>query len=118
MIVKKSWVKKSHTPLTPDYCYEGIFLFGIIPIYIERKKLYYVIRGKWMGIRFRIANWIMRDYLRNYLAVGVRISLLNALRYGHLSELNPYVKNEIEKSLKTIDELFEMWGKWNVPFSW
>ena len=38
MIVKKDWVR--YKP-TYENNYAGIFLFGFIPIYIERHRVYY-----------------------------------------------------------------------------
>lgn len=61
-----------------------------------------------MGIRFRIANFIMKDYLRNYLAVGVRLPLENLIRYKEQCNLNSFTIHTIEKCIKTIDEVFKM----------
>lgn len=61
-----------------------------------------------MGIRFKIANWIMGDRLRNYLAVGVRLPLVNASTLLERDAISQYAKDEIRKAIATIDELFEI----------
>lgn len=60
-----------------------------------------------MGFRFRIANWIMGDYLRNYLAVGVRLPLINLLT-SKLYNFDNHTRQEIERIIQTVDELFEI----------
>lgn len=62
-----------------------------------------------MGIRFRIANYVMRDYLRNYLVVGIKLPLLNMLKYHSIeNSLSDFQIYKIEDMLATIDELLEM----------
>ena len=61
-----------------------------------------------MGIRFRIANFIMKDYLRNFLVVGVRLPLKNLIRYKKQCNLDSFTIQTIEKCIKTIDDIFEM----------
>lgn len=57
------------------------------------------------GWRFKFANLIMADYLRNYLAVGVCLPLDNAKKYyKHENEC----KQQIDKARETVYELFEM----------
>lgn len=60
-----------------------------------------------MGIRFKIANLIMGDYLRNYLAVGIRLPLVKILT-SNLSNLDTYTAEQIERMIQQIDELFDM----------
>ena len=57
-----------------------------------------------MGLRFRIANWICHDYLRNYLAVGVLIPLDNLLKSNDLSNWD---RKRIEKIRNCVNEIFE-----------
>lgn len=59
-----------------------------------------------MGIRFKIANWIMNDYLRNYLVVGVQLPIKNLLKYKH--DFNDFEIHKLEQIIQTIDELFNM----------
>lgn len=58
-----------------------------------------------MGLRFRIANWICGDYLRNYLAVGVLLPLDNVLKSNALSAWD---RRRLEKIEKTVREIFEL----------
>lgn len=57
-----------------------------------------------MGFRFKLANFIMGDYLRNYLVVGVRLPLLKVLD----SKVDPYTAHLIKKALKTTEEIFKI----------
>lgn len=57
-----------------------------------------------MGFRFKLANFIMGDYFRNYLAVGVRLPLLKVLD----SKVDSYTERLIKKALKTTEEIFEI----------
>ena len=61
-----------------------------------------------MGIRFKIANWIMGDYLRNYLAVGVRLPITNLLDYKYQYDINDFETHKLEQIIYTINELFNM----------
>ena len=62
-----------------------------------------------MGIRFKIANWIMRDYLRNYLIVGIKLPLLNILKYQYVdNKLSDFQEHKIKDIISTVDELFEI----------
>ena len=61
-----------------------------------------------MGIRFRIANFIMKDYLRNYLAVGIRLPLKNLIRYKEQCNLDSFTIQTIEKCIETINDIFEI----------
>lgn len=58
-----------------------------------------------MGIRFRIANWICGDYLRNYLAVGVLLPLSNVLKSN---ELSAWDRRRLEKIKEATEEIFEL----------
>ena len=59
-----------------------------------------------MGLRFKICNWICGDYLRNHLAVGVRLPLINFLKYNS-KNLNSFEIKRIEKIIECIDEIFQ-----------
>lgn len=61
-----------------------------------------------MGLRFKIANWIMGDYLRNYLAVGVRLPLINALDSKKITKLDHYTELQIKKALQAASEIMEI----------
>lgn len=64
-----------------------------------------------MGIRFRIANWICGDYLRNYLAVGVLLPLDKLLERDKRWEnkrLPEWDRREIERIEKCVREIFEL----------
>ena len=58
-----------------------------------------------MGIRFRICNWICKDYLRNYLAVGVLLPLSNLQESKDLSDWD---RKRVEKIIKCVREIFEL----------
>lgn len=58
-----------------------------------------------MGIRFRIGNWICKDYLRNYLAVGVLLPLSNLQKSKDLSDWD---RKRVEKIIKCVREIFEL----------
>lgn len=58
-----------------------------------------------MGLRFKICNWICGDYLRNYLAVGVRLPLINLLQYS--KNLDSFEIKEIKKIIECIDEILQ-----------
>lgn len=61
------------------------------------------------SIRFKLANLIMNDYLRNYLAVGCLIPLENAVKRiedGTADE--KYVKNQIGNVSSAVKEVFEI----------
>lgn len=61
-----------------------------------------------MGIRFKIANFIMNDYLRNYLAVGVKLPIENLIKYKYQYSINDFEIHKLEQIVQTIDELFNM----------
>ena len=58
-----------------------------------------------MGLRFKIANWICKDYLRNYLAVGVLLPLTNLQKSKDLSDWD---RKRVEKIIKCVREIFEL----------
>lgn len=58
-----------------------------------------------IGLRFKICNWICGDYLRNYLAVGVRLPLIN-LKYNS-KNLDSFEIKRIENIIECIDEIFQ-----------
>ena len=41
MIIRKGWRRRSKHAGIKMQCYEGIFLLGIIPLYIKRVTVYY-----------------------------------------------------------------------------
>lgn len=57
-----------------------------------------------MGLRFKICNWICRDYLRNYLVVGVKLPLINLL---YSKNLDSFEIKEIKKIIECIDEILQ-----------
>ena len=58
-----------------------------------------------MGLRFKICNWICGDYLRNYLAVGVKLPLINLLQYS--KNLDSFEIKKIKKIIECIDEILQ-----------
>lgn len=58
-----------------------------------------------MGLRFKICNWICKDYLRNYLAVGVLLPLTNLQKSKDLSNWD---RERVEKIIKCVREIFEL----------
>lgn len=58
-----------------------------------------------MGLRFRICNWICKDYLRNYLAVGVLLPLTNLQESKDLSNWD---RKTVEKIISCVKEIFEL----------
>ena len=58
-----------------------------------------------IGLRFKICNWICGDYLRNYLAVGVRLPLINLLQYS--KNLDSFEIKKIKKIIECIDEILQ-----------
>lgn len=61
-----------------------------------------------MGIRFRISNWICKDYLRNYLAVGVLLPLTNLIKYKKAYGINDDTRKELERIVACVEEIFEL----------
>ena len=59
------------------------------------------------SFRFKLANLIMNDYLRNYLAVGCLVPLSNALEYVEPETFDEkYMHNKMQKAYDTIKEIF------------
>ena len=58
-----------------------------------------------IGLRFKICNWICGDYLRNYLAVGVKLPLINLLQYS--KNLDSFEIKKIKKIIECIDEILQ-----------
>lgn len=66
-------------------------------------------RDKRFSFRFKLANLIMNDYLRNYLAVGCLMPLENNLKYMEPETYNErYMLRNTEKAYNTIKEIFEI----------
>lgn len=61
-----------------------------------------------MGLRFRISNWICKDYLRNYLAVGVLLPLTNLIKYKKAYDINDDTRKELERIVACVEEIFEL----------
>lgn len=61
-----------------------------------------------MGLRFRICNWICKDYLRNYLAVGVLLPLTNLIKYKKVYDINDDTRKELERIVACVREIFEL----------
>ena len=81
---------------------------------LERLRLdeaWEIITDKRFGIRFKIANLICRDYLRNYLAAAnhrVRscIEVLDNDCYSDETKLK-YVNRNLRRAKKTLDDVFD-----------
>lgn len=58
-----------------------------------------------MSLRFKLANLIMKDYLRSDLVIGVLLPLENLLRYNH--NLDDWEIKKIKKIIKTVHKIFE-----------
>ena len=64
---------------------------------------------KKFSIRFKLANLIMNDYLRNYLAVRCLIPLENGVKYIEAETDNEeYLQRQMEKAVDSIKEIFEI----------
>ena len=63
---------------------------------------------KRFGWRFKLANFIMGDYLRNYLAVGClsRLSYIIELTYD--DPKMKHIKKGAEKARKSVVDVMEM----------
>lgn len=67
------------------------------------------LRDRKFSLRFKLANIIMGDYLRNYLAVGCLIPLENTLKHIEAETWNEkYMQEEMKKVSDTIKEIFEI----------
>lgn len=77
----------------------------------DRVKLSYWIEffaDKRFGWRFKLANLIMNDYLRNYLAVGGLVNLGNIMDLKADTVRERLMKRYAEKARKSIIEVMEM----------
>jgi len=65
---------------------------------------------KRFGWRFKLANFIMGDYLRNYLAAGclLRLSHIIELCSDSSEPLMKHVKGDAEKASKSVVDVMEM----------
>ena len=63
---------------------------------------------KRFGWRFKIANFIMGDYLRNYLAVGYLCELDNSINMEIDNPAAKYIQKRLGKVRKTIIDIMEM----------
>lgn len=63
---------------------------------------------KRFGWRFKIANFIMGDYLRNYLAVGCLCELDNSMSMGIDNSVAKHIQKRLGKVRKTIIDIMEM----------
>lgn len=81
---------------------------------LERLKIdevWEIITDKRFGIRFRIANLICRDYLRNYLAsanhrVKACIDILEHPYYSDEVKLK-HIDRNVRRATKTLEEVFD-----------
>ena len=66
-------------------------------------------RDKRFSLRFKLANFIMNDYLRNYLAVGCMCPLTNGLENIEAETWNEeYLQWQMQRVYDTIKEIFEI----------
>lgn len=63
---------------------------------------------KRFGWRFKLANFIMNDYLRNYLAVGGLTNLDNIIDVGAETVRDLLVIQYANKARKAITDVMEM----------
>lgn len=81
---------------------------------LERLKLdeiWEIVTDKRFSIRFKIANLICRDYLRNYLAsanarIHDCIDILESDYYSDETKIR-YVTRDMRRAKKTLDEVFD-----------
>ena len=81
---------------------------------LERLKLgeiWEILTDKRFGVRFKIANLICRDYLRNYL-VSVNCEVNNCidiLDHPYYSDENKirYINRKLKRAKKTLNEVFD-----------
>ena len=82
---------------------------------LERLKLdevWEIITDKRFSIRFKIANLICRDYLRNYLAsvnhrIQSSIDILDNEHYTDETKIR-HIKRNLERARNTLDEVFDL----------
>lgn len=66
-------------------------------------------KDKKFSIRFKLANLIMNDYLRNYLAVGCLLPLENSLKYIEAeTDSEKHLCQKMEEVADTIKDIFEI----------
>ncbi len=58
-----------------------------------------------MGIRFKLANLIMKDYLWSDLAIGILLPLENLLKYNH--NLDDWEIKQIKEVIETVHKIFK-----------
>ena len=58
-----------------------------------------------MGFMFRVLNFISRDYLRNYRAIGVYMPLKKLSKY---EKCDSYTKMMVNKALKGCEDVFSL----------
>lgn len=63
---------------------------------------------KRFGWRFKIANFIMGDYLRNYLTVGCLCELDNSINMEIDNPVAKHIQKRLGKVKKTIIDIMEM----------
>lgn len=63
---------------------------------------------KRFGWRFKIANFIMNDYLRNYLAVGGLCNVCNILDFKAETTQERLMQRYAEKARNSIIDVMEM----------
>ena len=81
---------------------------------LERLRLdevWEIITDKRFGIRFKIANLICRDYLRNYVAVANSrlydcLDVLECECYSDETKIR-YVTRNLRRATKTLSEVFD-----------
>lgn len=78
---------------------------------LKLDEIWEIITDKRFGIRFRIANIICRDYLRNYLAAAnhrVR-SCIDILEHPYYSDevKLKHIDRNLRRAKKTLDEVFD-----------
>lgn len=65
-------------------------------------------KDKRFSLRFKLANLIMNDHLRNYLAVGCLLPLEKGLEYVEAETDNEkYMQKQMEKVVDTIKDIFK-----------
>lgn len=81
---------------------------------LERLKIgeiWEIIIDKRFGVRFKIANLICRDYLRNYLAIansrlGDCVYILEHPYYSDEVKLK-HIERNLRRAKKTVEEVFD-----------
>lgn len=63
---------------------------------------------KRFGWRFKLANFIMGDYLRNYLAAGCLLRLAHIVELCSEEPMMKHIKSDAEKARKSVVDVMEM----------